>query len=681
MLPMKTKILLAVCFLILCCAFLCACDAYSLSFTEETYYVEAGKSVTPAVSIKPKNNSYVLSVANETVASVSEDGKTVTGLKSGATTTLYVRSGKKTAEATLIVSSVKSPTDMDYSTYKQYTVTFRLANYADVGLDSEIVSVGIYYETDSISENLPYYRGYDVSGWYKDKACTQALDRTGDLVYSNLDLYCKATMLDNPFTFNGLAEVSGLLFDNLPHAMLNFPEETPQGQQVTGIADGAFSGDKLVQTVSIPATYTRIGDFAFAGCKNLKTVNIAEGSVLQSIGQFAFGYTKETETNDEDEETEPTVTAGDVACEKLAEINLPDSVSEIGAFAFYGCESLVLNGIPSSLSVLPYGVFGKTKINNVDFSNVTDISAYAFFDCPDLTILTHTQNVESCEKAAFLNSKFYKKAISTSPYTVYADTILVKCSEPNGKLTLGRVTLPENATLIADGAFNGDNQTEMTVYFGKEGVLIGDDAFRDAVGVCLVVPEESLESYKAENPYYVSHFCTPLIWTEEDPEKVNFGKHTLLKFDDSTYFYDKYERLVVNERLKSASTIDFSKLPNGSRIRRINARAFNLEEKNIRSSLTTMIFSSSIADVAFMAILNCNNLKRIDLTALLSPPNIEADSFQFRTLGTWDPLTGSFKNNGSCLLYVKRDDKDLYMQVWANKGDAQTRVTYDGEYD
>ncbi|MBR1624656.1 MAG: leucine-rich repeat protein [Clostridia bacterium] len=672
---MKTKAALLACILFLICLACVACDSYVLSFEQETYYVEKGETIEPGVKIRPRGNGYVLSVENDTVASVEEDGKSLKGLRSGTMTKIYVTSGDKRAEAILIVSDVGGNEKTDYSILKQYEVTFRMSNYQDVGLEEEIFKVASYYEGDTIGEPLPTHRGYSVDGWYKDKACLEKWNRN-ETVNGNLDLFCKATELNNPFTFNGYGEVSGLMFMNLPHSVLEFPEETPQGQKVTGIADGAFAEDTILTSVTIPATYTRIGDFAFAGCENLKRVKIKTGSVLSSVGKFAFGYAEVTEA--EDEEKEPTVKAGDVACEKLEEIDLPDSVEEIGAFAFYGCKSLILNGIPKSLKEIEYGAFGLTKIKEADFSSVTDIGAYAFYRCTDLNKVTGTQNVRSCEKAAFLECGIYNKTIGKSPYVVYIGSILYKCHNQNGKLSIGKVTLDSGTTLIADGAFNGDDQTEMTVYFGKEGVKIGDEAFRDSVGVCLVVPENAIDEYKANNPFYKDRFCTAVTVTVEEKGAVNFGVHTLLKFDENTYFYERYERIKVGDYYKSAETIDLSVLPYGDKIRRINTRAVNLEEKNVISSLKVFKMPTYVTQIAYMSILNCNSLTKIDLTSVQGIPTVEKNSIQFTTVGKFDLVNGTETEN--CLVYVNREDKEAYLTAWAESGVIVRRVTYPGEF-
>ena len=83
-----------------------------------------------------------------------------------------------------------------------------------------------------------------------------------------------------------------------------------QGMRV--ICDNAFSWCKFLQSVSIPDTVTRIGDWTFRNCSSLRSVSIPDS--VTSIGDNAFGD-----------------------CSSLKSIMLPDSVTSIGHCAFIDC--------------------------------------------------------------------------------------------------------------------------------------------------------------------------------------------------------------------------------------------------------------------------------------------------------------------------------------------------------
>ena len=76
------------------------------------------------------------------------------------------------------------------------------------------------------------------------------------------------------------------------------------------ICDGAFSGCKSLQSITIPNSVTKIGDEAFCVCESLQSVTIPNS--VTSIGDNAF-----------------------FLCESLQSITIPNSVTSIGYTAFY----------------------------------------------------------------------------------------------------------------------------------------------------------------------------------------------------------------------------------------------------------------------------------------------------------------------------------------------------------
>ena len=94
---------------------------------------------------------------------------------------------------------------------------------------------------------------------------------------------------------------------------------------VTQIADSAFSSYSRISSIIIPNSVTSIGNSAFANCSNLTNITIPDS--VTSIGNSAFYW-----------------------CRSLTSITIPDSVTSIGSNAFYGCDSLTSITIPDSVT-------------------------------------------------------------------------------------------------------------------------------------------------------------------------------------------------------------------------------------------------------------------------------------------------------------------------------------------
>ena len=665
---MKTKLLIAVLLVLALGAVFIGCnEAVSLSFKEERIVVGVGKEITPEISVRPKNAEYSLSVSNTTIAEAN--GKTVKGLKTGITD-LTVTSGGKSAKTTLIVSDADDPNKIDYEKKAVFCATFHIVNPTEVGLLSSTLESRYFIENDVISVALPSYAGYTVDGWFTDPQCTVRFVTLRNPTKNDIDLYCRATAMENSFLMNNDGMVSGLLYKNLPHETLELPYSI-NGTVIKGVASNAFAGDLLLKKVIIPASYEKISDFAFAGCTKLETVEIEEGSRLSSIGKFAFGISaKKDEAGSE-------LVSGNDPCAKLRSINLPDTVSEIGAFAFGYCSSLDLRGVPSSLEKISYGAFCDTKISDVNLENVKEIQAFAFLGCSSLLTVRNTENIVSCGVDAFKNTALYNAQIDVSPYVVYAGTIAVECNDSYGKIVGGKLALNGNVTLIADGAFNGNNQSELTVYFPKGGIIIGDDAFIASDGVCLAVNDEATRDeykeavIKSDNAAYAYLFCIKtVIRIDDDENGVNYGEHTLLKFSDDEYYYDKFTTINSQSNpntLKSPTKIDLSLLPNAQNIVRINTRAINFGEYG--GNLEILLLPKNLRKIALLAVTNCGKLAEIDLSACFSVPEIVQNSFQFTFLGhKTDPKTET-------KISVKSGNLGAYKSKWEGKGVAVERLT------
>ena len=82
---------------------------------------------------------------------------------------------------------------------------------------------------------------------------------------------------------------------------------------------------------------------------------------------------------------------------------MPDSVTSIGAWAFYRCFGLTSVAIPDSVTSIEYGAFeGCDSLTSVTIGNsVTSIGDYAFDLCEGLTSVTFLGNAPTIGEEAF----------------------------------------------------------------------------------------------------------------------------------------------------------------------------------------------------------------------------------------------------------------------------------------
>ena len=633
-------------------------------FKSESYLLKPNDVLNLDSEISNKFD-YTLSVENTSICSI--DGHRLIALKEGITY-LFAKTndGTKEISTKIIVSNEITPGD-DVIVTPTYLVSFYLVN--DKTLE---VTYQEYFEKDSlIDEYLPTYVGYNVFGWFTDKECKNKYDESTPITDA-INLYCYRTEKENSFIFTEDKYVRTLLYPNLSHSVIRFPEKTLTGETCLGIADFAFANDTEIEEIYIPSSYEYIGNSAFGGCTNLKKVVFAENSKLKTIGRLAFSVTR-TKASDSDgtDDDEVEYELNNNPCENLTTINLPDSVKSIGTFAFYKCTSLNLNNIPSGLTKITQGAFWGTKITNVDLKNVSMIYSYAFTDCQFLETITNASNVVYVGKEAFTNSKYFNDSINSNNGLVYIEDILVGCSNLYGKLLGGsRFTLKPNTRLIANNAFtNSKNQYELSIYFPDNNLIdIGTNAFFTNVsGVALIVPDSLYNEYTSTYTAYKNIFCRKIDYVLTNDKQVNYGTHRIIVYDDGTTCYDQFiPSLADNDKIVIPKKIDLSLNINLSNCNRIQTHAIDLSnvDTSISSNLT-YVNLGKINNVAFMAICNCPKLSIIDIESNQTIVNLE-DSNSIQTSSI----------DADYSIMVSKSNIEAYKSAWESHKTAVSKLRY-----
>lgn len=139
--------------------------------------------------------------------------------------------------------------------------------------------------------------------------------------------------------------------------ILKIPNEI-EGYTVTGIADGAFGGQKC-ELVYIPETIEYIGEGAFAYCEKLGGIHGLEKCTnLKEIKPYTFRNCYDLNTITLPEGLEKIGEYAFFKCYKsLTEINIPSTVTTIEPWAFVSCRSLTKINIPASVEIIGYYLF------------------------------------------------------------------------------------------------------------------------------------------------------------------------------------------------------------------------------------------------------------------------------------------------------------------------------------
>ena len=249
---------------------------------------------------------------------------------------------------------------------------------------------------------------------------------------------------------------------------------------VTSIGDFAFYNCSGLTSVTIPNSVTNIGNHAFYECTGLTKVNITDIAAWCNIA-FSSSYSN------------PLYYANHLYLNdvEVTDLVIPNSITSIGSYAFYKCNSLTSVTIPNSVTSIGYSAFAYCRgLTSVTIPNsVTSIGDYAFSGCSSLTSVTIPNNVATIGSNAFNNvlNIVYNGTVSGSPWGAkyvngYADGWLLYSDSTKTTILLcsmaatGELIIPASVATISNNAFYGCSGLN-SVTIGNNVKRIGGSAF------------------------------------------------------------------------------------------------------------------------------------------------------------------------------------------------------------
>ncbi|MBO5906695.1 MAG: leucine-rich repeat domain-containing protein [Clostridia bacterium] len=272
--------------------------------------------------------------------------------------------------------------------------------------------------------------------------------------------------------------------------ILSIPQSY-NGKSVTAISEGAFSGLKSLRQVTIPESITSIGKDAFLGCTGLQRLNI---SCLERWCKLSFAnrysnplyYSHALYLNEKE----------------VTELNIPDSVTSIGNYAFIGGYGFKKINVPEGVRTIGANTFTSCRsiTTLVIPDSVTHIHTSAFFDCNDLVSVTLGASVEYINETAFIDCYKMVEVINNSSLDVVAG------STDYGKVGLYALEVHSGPSrLVCEGDYifytyedknylvaytGGDNSPTLPTSFMGDGYAIYEYAFyRHFYLSSLLIPE------------------------------------------------------------------------------------------------------------------------------------------------------------------------------------------------
>ena len=138
-------------------------------------------------------------------------------------------------------------------------------------------------------------------------------------------------------------------------------------------------------------------------------------------------------------------------CTKLTSITIPNGVTSIGKDAFYNCTGLKSITIPNSVTSIGKDAFYNcTGLKSITIPNsVKSIGDYAFSNCPKLTSITIPNSVTSIGYGVFWDCTGLELITIPNSVKSIGDYAFCNC------IGLESITIPNSVTSIGEHAFGG----------------------------------------------------------------------------------------------------------------------------------------------------------------------------------------------------------------------------------
>ena len=163
----------------------------------------------------------------------------------------------------------------------------------------------------------------------------------------------------------------------------------------------------------------------FIGCRSLTSLVIPDS--VTNIGDYAFS-----------------------SCRSLTDIVIPDSVTNIGDYAFWNCRSLTNIVIPNSVTSIGDNAFEYcfSLSNLIIPDGVTSIGDGAFVGCTSLSSVVIPDSVSCIGNNAFWGCESLTDIVIPNSVTSIGESAFYGCR------SLTEVVIPDSVTSIGDKAFS-----------------------------------------------------------------------------------------------------------------------------------------------------------------------------------------------------------------------------------
>ena len=250
------------------------------------------------------------------------------------------------------------------------------------------------------------------------------------------------------------------------------------------IASSTFENCTSLMNITLPSTLKTIEGYAFRNCKAVERVNIPSVEMWCNLVLKNQDYGLESTVS-------PLSYGANLYVDDvlLTDVIVPDSITEIREFAFYGCESITSIRIPGSVTKI--GQYAFTYCSNLEEVELCDgiqsIETYAFYDCINLLRITLPDSISNIGECSFRNCASLEEVHIPTGVTAIEKMTFRDCE------SIQTVLFHDEITSIGEAAFWGCHQLD-NVNLPTKLVTLGLDSFRDCQSLSRIAVPSGVSS-------------------------------------------------------------------------------------------------------------------------------------------------------------------------------------------
>ena len=445
---------------------------------------------------------------------------------------------------------------------------------------------------------------------------------------------------------------------------------------VTAVGESAFGCNDELLSVVMPNSIVSIGKFAFSACLKLKSLTIPRN--VNEIGDFAFTLMPSLEhlvvdesnnTFDSREGCNAIIRTRTntlcVGCKKTVipdgvdviapnaftacsaepgdlepfEINIPESVEIIDAYAFNGCGSLVAVKFSEGLKRIDRWAFLGTSIESIEIPASVTVINEAFWGCSSLKEIKVKKGNRDYDSRKGCNAIIESATgclLQGCENTTVPDGVKVISGSAFYRSKIKKIKLPSSLETIERGAFAECKELKKLVIPGS--VKIIELEILCGSGIEELIVENGVEEisdyafFECRKLRYASLPASLKMFGPDGAVFVDCPELVRVDVDKDNEYYCSNGQVIVNKRTmtivdgwgtESCNAADFSKelLPT-----RIGNNAFRKQ-----SLLRLAILPTTIEEIGDGAFSDCKNLRQVNCHATV-PPVLGKDAFKLNAI-------------------------------------------------